>query len=321
MENIKKVIDYWDDYDPNDFDPAKRPTSIAKNNENSVQFERNIVNNIEPTTDSYSDNNDNYDELVLDDVFDTLQKPAEINQSEELSDLDELNLNNVNRFAPVEDNDQIEPVFDVNQIYDRWQKSKNNLISRKLDVIRNHVQEPRVEGRPKYSFLVPDTLEEFLKKPATVVLDTSPRSGGDELYSEKKYFNNTNLFLKVKGDVTEEPHINNLLNVKNQQIEDLPHQNPAMSDILNNAKKNIALSKEEAFFIKEDEMLDPNHLSYEQRLRLLKLAADPNNAERKILLQMKLNNGSLSSLSQIVEERVQKINKGEIELIEEITEK
>ncbi len=28
MENNKKVIDYWDDYDLNDFDPAKRPTSI-----------------------------------------------------------------------------------------------------------------------------------------------------------------------------------------------------------------------------------------------------------------------------------------------------
>ncbi len=97
-------------------------------------------------------------------------------------------------------------------------------------------------------------------------------------------------------------------------------QNPVMSDILKNAKKNIAISKEEAIFINENDVLDPDHLSYEQRLRLLKLAADPNNEERKKLLQMKLNNGNLSSLSEIFKKRLQKINAGEIELTEEITQ-
>lgn len=32
MGDMKKVIDYWDDYDPNEFDPSKRPMSIGKTN-------------------------------------------------------------------------------------------------------------------------------------------------------------------------------------------------------------------------------------------------------------------------------------------------
>ncbi|WP_348735093.1 hypothetical protein [Spiroplasma endosymbiont of Ammophila pubescens] len=92
-----------------------------------------------------------------------------------------------------------------------------------------------------------------------------------------------------------------------------------MSNILKNAKINIDASKKEAIFINDEDVLDPNNLNYEQRLRLLKLAADPNNEERKKLLQMKLNNGSLLSLSAIVKERLQKVKTREIELIEETT--
>lgn len=54
-----------------------------------------------------------------------------------------------------------------------------------------------------------------------------------------------------------------------------------MNNILKNAKINIDTSKKEAIFIKDEDVLDPNNLNYEQRLRLLKLAADPNNEERK----------------------------------------
>ena len=354
MGDMKKVIDYSDDYDPNEFDPAKRPTSIVKTNDDEIRLERNIVNNVETTDDyetfSYYNNkfnvnqnqdnevfNDSYDELATDDKLESLsnrsEKIVEVDQSEELNDLDELNLNNENRFVPLDENDTLEPVLDVNQIYDRWQKSKTNLITRKLDVLRNRVQEPRVEGRRKYSFLVPETLEELLNKPAKVVLDATPRAGGDEIYPEKKYFNNADLLLKVQGKVVGKPEVNDLATDQNQEnltfteenITTIPDensmdQNPVMSDILKNAKKNIAISKEEAIFINENDVLDPDHLSYEQRLRLLKLAADPNNEERKKLLQMKLNNGSLSSLSEIVKKRLQKINAGEIELTEEITQ-
>ncbi|WHQ36590.1 hypothetical protein [Spiroplasma sp. SV19] len=356
MGDTKKVIDYWDDYDPNEFDPAKRPTSIVKSNADEIRLERNIVNNVETSDDykTYSyynnkfdvtqkqdddlfNNSDSYDELAPADQIESLsgqpRKPVEVDQSAELNDLDELNLNNEHRLMPLDENDAIEPVLDVNQIYDRWQKSKSNLITRKLDVLRNRVQEPRVEGRRKYSFFVPETLEELLNKPAKIVLDATPRAGGDEIYLEKKYFNNSDLLLRVQGEVIAKPTFNNsITNEINQELplieaeittisdESLSDQNPAMSDILKNAKQKIAISKEEAFFINEDEILDPDHLSYEQRLRLLKLAADPNNEERKKLLQMKLNNGSLTSLSQIVKERLQKINEGEIELTEETSQ-
>ncbi|WP_424527288.1 hypothetical protein [Spiroplasma endosymbiont of Glossina fuscipes fuscipes] len=356
MGDMKKVIDYWDDYDPNEFDPSKRPMSIGKTNIDEHHLERNIINNVE-TTDDYEtfsyynnkfnvnqnqdneifNNNDSYDELATGEELERLsnrsEKIVEVDQSEELNDLDELNLNNENRFVPLDENDTLEPVLDVNQIYDRWQKSKTNLITRKLDVLRNRVQEPRVEGRRKYSFLVPETLEELLNKPAKVVLDATPRAGGDEIYPEKKYFNNADLLLKVQGEGIGKPEVNDLATDQNQEnltfiegkITTIPDensmdQNPVMSDILKNAKKNIAISKEEAIFINENDVLDPDHLSYEQRLRLLKLAADPNNEERKKMLQMKLNNGSLSSLSEIVKKRLQKINAGEIELIEETTQ-
>ncbi|WP_241970061.1 hypothetical protein [Spiroplasma poulsonii] len=354
---MKKVIDYWDDYDPNEFDPAKRPTSIVKTNADEIRLERNIVNNVETTDDyetfSYYNNKFNvnqnqddevfnesnsYDELATDEELESLsnrsEKIVEIDQSEELNDLDELNLNNENRFVPLDENDTLEPVLNVNQIYDRWQKSKTNLVTRKLDVLRNRVQEPRVEGRRKYSFLVPETLEELLNKPAKVVLDATPRAGGDEIYSEKKYFNNADLLLKVQGEDTVKPKGNDLgtnpnyenLTFTEENIttildENAINHNPALSDILKNAKKNIAISKEEAIFIDENDVLDPDHLSYEQRLRLLKLAADPNNEERKKLLQMKLNNGSLSSLSEIVKKQLQRINAGEIELTEEKNQK
>lgn len=209
------------------------------------------------------------------------------------------------------------------------------MVTRKLNVLRNRVQEPRVKGRRKYSFLVPETLEELLNKSAKVVLDATLRAGGgDEIYSEKKYFNNADLLLKVQGENTVKPEGNNLITNPNHEnlifteenITTIPdknsiNHNPALSDILKNAKKNIAISKEEAIFIDENYVLDPDHLSYEQRLRLLKLAVDPNNKERKKLLQMKLNNGSLSSLSEIVKKRLQRINAGEIELTEEKNQK
>ncbi|WP_419333978.1 hypothetical protein [Spiroplasma endosymbiont of Sarcophaga variegata] len=357
MGDMKKVIDYWDDYDPNEFDPAKRLTSIVKTNADEIRLERNIVNNVETTDDyetfSYYNNKFNvnqnqddevfnesgsYDELATDEELESLsnrsEKIVEIDQSEELNDLDELNLNNENRFVPLDENDTLEPVLNVNQIYDRWQKSKTNLVTRKLDVLRNRVQKPRVEGRRKYSFLVPETLEELLNKPAKVVLDATPRAGGDEIYSEKKYFNNADLLLKVQGEDAVKPKGNDLgtnpnhenLTFTEENIttildENAINHNPALSDILKNAKKNIAISKEEAIFIDENDVLDPDHLSYEQRLRLLKLAADPNNDERKKRLQMKLNNGSLSSLSEIVKKRLQRINAGEIELTEEKNQK
>lgn len=337
MGDIKKVIDYWDDYDPNEFDLAKRPTSIVKTNADEIRLERNIVNNVETTDDyetfSYYNNkfnvnqnqddevfneSDSYDELATDEELESLsnqsEKIVEINQSEELNDLDELNLNNENRFVPLDENDTLEPVLNVNQIYDRWQKSKTNLVTRKLDVLRNRVQEPRVEGRRKYSFLVPETLEELLNKPAKLVLDATPSAGEDEIYSESE-----------GNDLGTNPNHENLTfteeNITTIPDENAINHNPALSDILKNANKNIAISKEEAIFIHENDVLDPDHLSYEQRLRLLKLAADPNNEERKKLLQMKLNNGSLSSLSEIVKKRLQRINAGEIELIEEKNQK
>lgn len=188
------------------------------------------------------------------------------------------------------------------------------MVTRKLDVLRNRVQEPRVEGRRKYSFLVPETLEELLNKPAKLVLDATPSAGEDEIYSESE-----------GNDLGTNPNHENLTfteeNITTIPDENAINHNPALSDILKNANKNIAISKEEAIFIHENDVLDPDHLSYEQRLRLLKLAADPNNEERKKLLQMKLNNGSLSSLSEIVKKRLQRINAGEIELIEEKNQK
>jgi hypothetical protein len=66
-------------------------------------------------------------------------------------------------------------------------------------------------------------------------------------------------------------------------------------------------------------MLNPNSLNYEQYLHLLKLAAGPNNEERKKLLQIKLNNNSLLSLSAIVKKLLQKVKTRKIELIKETT--
>ncbi|WP_342255795.1 hypothetical protein [Spiroplasma endosymbiont of Poecilobothrus nobilitatus] len=342
MEDNKKVIDYWDDYDPNDFDPTKRPTSILQdktilnNNQNSVDKITILTNDFE--TYSYYNNkfnvkqnnvqndvfdhNDNYDELDYYE-FQPIER-AEINQATELTDLDELNLNNKNRFVPFNENDMVTTTLDVNvnQIYDRWQKSKANLITRKLDVLRNRVQEPRIEGRRKYSFYVPKSLEELLNKPAQVVLDATPRVGvgGDEVYPDQKYFNNPALLSKVQGKNNDNLSLSN----SNDEIplisdETLVSEPLTMSNILKNAKINIDESKKKAIFINDEDMLDPNNLNYEQRLRLLKLAADPNNEERKKLLQMKLNNGSLLSLSAIVKERLQKVQTGDIELIEETT--
>ncbi|MFU0252290.1 hypothetical protein [Spiroplasma sp. Moj] len=338
MENNKKVIDYWDDYDPNDFDTAKRPTSILQdktilnNNQNSVDKITRLTNEFE--TYSYYNNkfnvkqnnvqndvfdhNDNYDELDYSECQPI--EGAEINQATELTDLDELNLNNKNRFVPFNENDMVTPALDVNQIYDRWQKSKANLITRKLDVLRNRVQEPRIEGHRKYSFYAPKSLEELLNKPAQVVLDATPCVGGEEVYPDQKYFNNPVLLSKVQGKNNDNLSLYN----SNDGIplisdEILDNEPLTMSNILKNAKINIDVSKKEAIFINDEDVIDPNNLNYEQRLRLLKLAADPNNEERKKLLQMKLNNGSLLSLSAIVKERLQKVKTGEIELIEEIT--
>ncbi|WP_338992897.1 hypothetical protein [Spiroplasma endosymbiont of Seladonia tumulorum] len=338
MENNKKVIDYWDDYDPNDFDPAKRPTSILQdktilnNNQNSVDKITRLTNEFE--TYSYYNNkfnvkqnnvqndvfdhNDNYDELDYSE-FQPIEG-AEINQATELTDLDELNLNNKNRFVQFNENDMVTPALDVNQIYDRWQKSKANLITRKLDVLRNRVQEPRIKGRRKYSFYAPKSLEELLSKPAQVVLDATPCVGGDEVYPDQKYFNNPVLLSKVQGKNNDNLSLSNSNNgIPLISDEILDNEPLTMSNILKNAKINIDASKKEAIFINDEDVLDPNNLNYEQRLRLLKLAADPNNEERKKLLQMKLNNGSLLSLSAIVKERLQKVKTGEIELIEETT--
>ncbi|AXF95168.1 hypothetical protein [Spiroplasma phoeniceum] len=338
MENNKKVIDYWDDYDPNEFDPAKRPTSILQdktilnNNQNSVDKIIRLTNEFE--TYSYYNNkfnvkqnnvqndvfdhNDNYDKLDYSE-FQPIEG-AEIKQVTELTDLDELNLNNKNQFVPFNENDMVTPALDFNQIYDLWQKSKANLITRKLDVLRNRVQEQRIEGRRKYSFYAPKSLEELLNKPAQVVLDATPCVGGDEVYPDQKYFNNTVLLSKVQGKNNDNLYLSN----SNDGIplisdEILDNEPLTMSNILKNAKINIDASKKEAIFIKDEDVLDPNNLNYEQRLRLLKLAADTNNEERKKLLQIKLNNGSLLSLSAIVKERLQKVKTGEIELIEETT--
>nr|CAK99128.1 hypothetical protein SPICI07_050 [Spiroplasma citri] len=337
MENNKKVIDYWDDYDPNDFDPAKRPTSIMQDKTTLSDNNQNYANKITRLTNDFEtylyyndnfnvkqnnvqndvfDHNDNYDELDYSD-FQPIEG-AEIDQATELTDLDELNLNNKNRFVPFNENDMVAPALDVNQIYDRWQKSKANLITRKLDVLRNRVQEPRIEGRRKYSFYVPKSLEELLNKPAQVVLDATPCVGGDEVYPDQKYFNNPALLSKVQGKNND----NLSLSDSNDEIalisdEPLDNEPLTMNNILKNAKINLDASKKEAIFINDEDVLDPDNLNYEQRLRLLKLAADPNNEERKKLLQMKLNNGSLRSLSAIVKERLQKVQTGEIELVEE----
>ncbi|UZQ30772.1 MAG: hypothetical protein OHM56_04460 [Spiroplasma phoeniceum] len=338
MENNKKVIDYWDDYDPNDFDPAKQPTSILQdktilnNNQNSVDKITRLKNEFK-TYSYYNskfnvkqnnvqndifDHNDNYDELYYSE-FQPIEG-AEINQATELTDLDELNLNNKNRFVPFNENDMFTPALDVNQIYDRWQKSKDNLITHKIDVLRNRVQEQLIEGRRKYIFYAPKSLEELLNKPVQFVLDATPCVGGDEVYPDQKYFNNPVLLSKVQGknnDNLSLSNINNGIPIISDEI--LDNEPLTMSNILKNAKINIYASKKEAIFINDEDVLDPNNLNYEQRLRLLKLAADPNDEERKKLLQMKLNNGSLLSLSAIFKERLQKVKNGEIELIEETT--
>jgi len=258
MENNKKVIDYWDDYDPNDFDPAKRPTSILQdktilnNNQNSVDKITRLTNDFE--TYSYYNNkfnvkqnnvqndvfdhNDNYDELDYSE-FQPIEG-AEINQATELTDLDELNLNNKNRFVPFNENDMVTPALDVNQIYDCWQKSKANLITRKLDVLRNRVQEPRIEGRRKYSFYVPKSLEELLNKPAQVVLDATPRVGSDEVYPDQKYFNNPVLLSKVQGKNNDNLSLfnsNDGIPLISDEI--LDNEPLTMSNILKNAKINM----------------------------------------------------------------------------------
>ncbi|WP_368486579.1 hypothetical protein [Spiroplasma sp. DGKH1] len=328
----KKVIDYWNDDDNSYIDPAKRPTSIMK--EPTVELlhdnKRKIENNVESWDDYYNYsatliddkvNSSDYDELATDEVITPLRnfKDAEIDQSEELGELDELNLENKNRFVNDDETNynNPQPILNVNEMHERWKANKQNLVQERLNFLRNRSQEPKIEGRRKYSFLVPESLADIIKKPTPVVIDATPTAGSDEVFGPRRFFNNTNLIKKVQSQNEENIPAEGKTNSFNEQENSL---NPSLQNILQTAKKNMTVVNKEAIFINDDDFLDPDHLTPAQRLKLLKAANDPNDQQRKQILQMKLNRGVMGSLSQVVKERLQKLENGELELVEDTNE-
>ncbi|AGM26089.1 hypothetical protein SSYRP_v1c04970 [Spiroplasma syrphidicola EA-1] len=328
MEN-KKQFNYWeeDENDSSYIDPTKRPTSIEKN------------------------------KLDIDDYWIKVErkKPSEsavslgqkIDQDEELEQLDDMNLNNNAKFS----NDESRPLFNANELQNRWNNVKNNVVQEKMATLRERAQEPLVTGKRKYSFFIPDSLDDLVKKPE-IVLDATPRAGDfnvpfqgynshgsqnslpiqeDETVELKPFdldheqedeikFNNDFDFTDVNNDfeITE-----STTNEENDydQLDlplDEPEENLSVNSFLNRVRNNIAASKKEAIFINDEDVLDPNNLTTAQRLRLLKAANDPNNKERELLLKMKLNStNGIGTLGQVVKERLQQVNSGKIELVED----
>ncbi|AHF57738.1 hypothetical protein [Spiroplasma eriocheiris] len=328
----KKVIDYWND-DNSYIEPAKRPTSIMK--EPTVEplhdNKRKIENNVESWDDYYNYsatliddkvNGSDYDELATDDVITPLRnfKDVEINQSEELGELDDLNLGNKNRFVNDDETNynKPQPILNVNEMHERWKANKQNSVQARLNFLRNRSQEPKIEGRRKYSFLVPESLADIIKKPTPVVIDATPTAGGDEVFTQRRFFNNPNLIKKVQSQ--DEENIATGEEKTNSFNEQENSVNPSLQNILQAAKQNMAEVNKEAIFISDDDFLDPDHLTPAQRLKLLKAANDPNDQQRKQILQMKLNRGVMGSLSQVVKERLQKLENGELELVEDANE-
>ncbi|AHF61032.1 hypothetical protein P344_03610 [Spiroplasma mirum ATCC 29335] len=329
----KKVIDYWNDDDNSYIDPAKRPTSIMKKPtiEPLHDNKRKIENNVESWDDYYNYsatliddkvNSSDYDELAEDDVIDPLRnfKDAEIDQIEELGgELDELNLGNKNRFVNDDETNynNPQPILNVNEMHERWKANKQNSVQERLNFLRHRSQEPKIKGRQKYNFLVPKSLTNIIKKPNPVVIDATPTAGSNEVFGERRFFNNPNLIKKVqnqdKEDMAEEVKTNSF-NEEGRAF------NPLLQNILQAAKQNKAEVNKEAIFINNDDFLDPDHLTPAQRLKLLKAANDPNDQQRKQILQMKLNRGVMGSLSQVVKERLHKLENGELELVEDANE-
>ncbi|AGM25032.1 hypothetical protein [Spiroplasma chrysopicola] len=316
----KKQFNYWeeDENDSSYIDPAKRPTSIEKNkldiDDYWIKVER------KKTPESIESLGQKFD------------------QDKELELLDDININNDNKFS----NDESQPLFNTNELQNRWNNIKNNAVQEKMSALRERAQEPLVTGKRKYSFFIPDSLDDLVKKPE-IVLDATPRVWDFNIPFQGYNNHDNKNTLPVKEDETVELKPFDLDNEQANEIKcnnnfkisesetsedndydqldlplDEPQENLSVNSYLNRVRNNIAASKKEAIFINDEDVLDPNNLTTAQRLRLLKAANDPSNKEREMLLKMKLNStNGIGALGQVVKERLQQVNSGKIELVED----